>query len=92
MNEYSTPFGTSAADALPAQRAQFIRKTYLLLAAAILAFVVIEAFLFMSGAAGAILSVLTMGGSMGWLLVLAAFMGISFLGNRWSMSDSSDVT
>lgn len=92
MNEYSTPFGTSAADALPAQRAQFIRKTYLLLAAAILAFVVLEAFLFMSGAAGAILSVLTMGGSMGWLLVLAAFMGISFLANRWAMSDSSNLT
>lgn len=92
MNDYTTSFGTSAADALPAERARFIRKTYLLLAAAILAFVVIEAFLFMSGAAGAILSVLTMGGSMGWLLVLAAFMGISFLANRWAMSDSSNLT
>lgn len=92
MNEYVTSFGNSAADALPAQRARFIRNTYLLLAAAILAFVVIEGFLWMSGAAEAILSVLTMGGSMGWLVVLAAFMGVSFLANRWAMSDTSNVT
>lgn len=91
MNDFTTTFGNSAAEALPAQRAQFIRKTYLLLAAAILAFVVLEAFLFVSGAAYAILSVLTLGGSMGWLVVLAAFMGVSFLANRWAMSDSSSV-
>lgn len=88
MNEYATSLGNSAADALPAQRAQFIRKTYILLAAAILAFVVIETFLFVSGAAYAILSVLTLGGSMGWLVVLAGFMGISYLANRWAMSDT----
>ena len=89
MNEYATSFGNSAANALPADRARFIRKTYLLLAAAILAFVVVETFLFVSGAAYAILSVLTLGGSMGWLVVLAAFMGISYLANRWAMSDTS---
>lgn len=89
MNEYATSFGNSAADALPKQRARFIRKTYLLLAAAILAFVVVETALFVSGAAYAILSVLTLGGSMGWLVVLAAFMGISYLANRWAMSDTS---
>jgi FtsH-binding integral membrane protein len=91
MNEYATSFGNSAANALPAERAKFIRKTYLLLAAAILAFVVIETFLFVSGAAYAILSVLTLGGSMGWLVVLAGFMGISYLANRWAMSDTSSA-
>ena len=91
MNEYATSFGNSAADALPAQRAQFIRKTYLLLAAAILAFVVVETLLFVSGAAYAILGVLTLGGSMGWLVVLAAFMGISYLANRWAMSETSSA-
>ncbi len=89
MNEYTTSFGNSAAEALPAERARFIRKTYLLLAAAILAFVVVESALWVSGAAYAILSVLTLGGSMGWLVVLAAFMGISYLANRWAMSDTS---
>ena len=38
MNTYETTFGNdSAANALPAERARFIRKTYLHLAAAILA-------------------------------------------------------
>lgn len=92
MNEFTTSFGNSAAEALPAQRAQFIRKTYLLLAAAILAFVGLEAFLWVSGAAVQILSVLSLGGSMGWLVVLAAFMGVSWLANKWAMSDSSNVT
>ena len=91
MNEYSTSFGNSVADAMPAERAQFIRKTYMLLAAAILAFVVVETFLFVSGAAYAILSVLTLGGSMGWLVVLGAFMGVSYLANRWAMSDTSSA-
>lgn len=92
MNEYTTSFGNSAADALPADRAQFIRKTYMLVAAAILAFVIVETFLFVSGAAYAILSVMALGGNMGWLLVLGAFMGISYLANRWAMSDTSTAT
>lgn len=92
MNEYTTSFGNSAADALPADRAQFIRKTYMLVAAAILAFVALETFLFVSGAAYAILSVMALGGSMGWLIVLGAFMGISYLANRWAVSDTSTLT
>lgn len=92
MNEYTTSFGTPAADALPAQRAQFIRKTYMLLAAAILAFVVVEAFLFASGAANLIASVIFGGGAIGWLLVLGLFMGVSFLANRWATSETSAVT
>ena len=92
MQDFTSTFGNSAAEALPAQRAQFIRKTYLLLAAAVFAFVVVEGFLFVSGAAGAILTVLSNGGRMGWLVVLAAFMGISYLANRWAMSDTSNAT
>ena len=50
MNEYYTStFGNTAADALPADRATFIRKTYIHLAGAILAFVGIEAYLMYSG-------------------------------------------
>jgi FtsH-binding integral membrane protein len=89
MENFTSTFGTSAAEALPAQRAQFIRKTYLLLAAAILAFIVVEGFLFVSGAAGTILSVLTMGGSMGWLAVLGVFMIVSYIARTWSMSETS---
>ena len=92
MNEYTTSFGNSAADALPEQRAQFIRKTYLLLAAAILAFIGVEAFLFASGAAGLIANMIFSGGSIGWLLVLGLFMGVSYLANRWAVSETSKLT
>jgi FtsH-binding integral membrane protein len=92
MNEYTTPIGNSAAEALPAERAQFIRKTYMLLAAAILAFIGVEFLLFQSGAAYTIANVIFSGGSMGWLLVLGLFMGVSFLANRWAMSEISPIT
>lgn len=92
MNEYATSFGNSAADALPADRAKFIRKTYLLLAAAILAFIVVEAVLFATPAAGMISSLIFSGGSIGWLLVLGLFMGVSFLANRWATSETSKLT
>ena len=92
MQDFTSTFGNSAANALPAERARFIRKTYLLLAAAILAFIVVEGFLFASGAAGLIASVMFSGGAIGWLLVLAIFMGVSFIANRWAMSETSSVT
>jgi FtsH-binding integral membrane protein len=92
MEEFTTSFGASAADALPAQRAQFIRKTYLLLAAAILAFIGVEAFLFATPAATAIATVIFSGGAIGWLLVLGLFMGVSFLANRWATSETSKLT
>ena len=92
MNEYATSFGNSAADALPEQRAQFIRKTYMLLAAAILAFLVVEAVLCATPAAGMIATVIFSGGAIGWLLVLGLFMGVSFLANRWATSETSKLT
>lgn len=89
MNEYATSFGNSAANALPAQRAQFIRKTYLLLAAAILAFVVIETFLFVSGIAQTILSTRDVLGGFSWLIVLGIFMVVSFIAQNWATSNTS---
>ena len=32
------------------------------------------------------------GGSIGWLLVLGLFMGVSFLANRWATSETSKAT
>lgn len=92
MNDFTTSFGQSAAEALPSQRAQFIRKTYLMLAAAILAFIGVEAILFATPAAGMIGSLIFGGGAMGWLLVLGLFMGVSFLANRWATSETSKLT
>jgi FtsH-binding integral membrane protein len=89
MQEFTTTFGNSAAEAAPVERATFIRKTYTLLAFAILGFVAVEAFFFATPIAGMIASVIFSGGSMGWLVVLALFMGVSFLANRWAVSDTS---
>ena len=89
MNNYTQTFGNSAADAMPAERASFIRKTYLHLAAAILAFVALEGYLFVSGIANSIISVMAMGGGMSWLLVLGAFMGVSWLAGSWANSQTS---
>lgn len=89
MQDFTSTFGNTAANALPANRAQFIRRTYMLLAAAILAFIGVEAFLFASGAANLIASVIFGGGAIGWLLVLGLFMGVSFLAERWATSETS---
>jgi FtsH-binding integral membrane protein len=89
MQDFTTTFGNSAAEAAPVERATFIRKTYTLLAFAILGFVAVEAFFFATPIAGMIASVIFSGGSMGWLVVLALFMGVSFLANRWAVSDTS---
>ena len=92
MQDFTTTFGNSAAEAAPVERAAFIRRTYTLLAVAILAFIAVEGLLFMSGAATAIASLLFSGGSMGWLVVLGLFMGVSYLANRWATSDTSVAT
>ena len=92
MQDFTTSFGNSAADALPAQRAQFIRKTYLLLAAAILGFIVTETFLVVSGGAEIITAVVFKGGAIGWLLVLGLFMFVSYIARSWATSETSKAT
>jgi FtsH-binding integral membrane protein len=79
-----------AADARASERAAFIRRTYGHLAAAILAFVLLETALFtyvrpaVEGIVG-----LMMGTRFSWLLVLGAFMLVSWVAERWAMSGSS---
>jgi len=92
MEDFTTTFGQSAAEALPAQRAQFIRKTYLLLAAAIAAFILVEGFLFASGAAEMIATLVFSGGAIGWLLVLGLFMVVSYIARSWATSETSTAT
>ena len=85
-HSYGNPFVT-VADAASADRAQFIRRTYLHLAGAILAFVCLEAMLLqMPGIEGLVQK---MTGGMGWLVVLGAFMVVSWLADKWARSDAS---
>lgn len=87
MERYSNPF-TVAAESPATERATFIRRTYLHLAGAILAFIALEAyFLNASWAPGLVQTML--GGQFSWLIVLGAFMGVSWLADKWARSDAS---
>lgn len=81
-------FSWSVSNSAPTERAAFIRKTYAHLAVAILAFIGLEALLINSPLALPLLK-LMFGTS--WLIVLAAFMGISWLANSWARSDTSQA-
>lgn len=84
MQEYSyAPSQTAVAD-----RSTFIVKTYLHLLGAIMAFVAIEVGIFASGLALPLAEAM-MGVS--WLLVLGAFMMVSWLGSRVAATAESKV-
>jgi len=82
---YANPYTVAAA--APSERATFIRNTYLHLGFAILAFIAVEWFLLQQDWAVALAA--KMVGGIGWLLVLGAFMGVSFLAHRLAESESS---
>ncbi|HEY0427255.1 MAG TPA: Bax inhibitor-1 family protein [Pyrinomonadaceae bacterium] len=88
METYTTTFGQTAAEALPQERAAFIRKTYAHLAGAIAVFVLLETILLGSGL-GEMAARTMMGSSFSWFIVLAAFIGISTVANSWAISQTS---
>jgi FtsH-binding integral membrane protein len=73
----------AAADA----RAAFIRRTYAHLAFAVLAFALLETILLNVVPREAIAQMFS--GRVSWLVVLLAFMGVSWLANWWAQSDTS---
>jgi FtsH-binding integral membrane protein len=82
-------FGMTAAQAPASDRASFIRLTYMHLAAAVLAFVGIEAALFSTGAAPRLAEMMMGNGNVGILVVMVGFIGISYLANSWAASSTS---
>lgn len=80
-------FGTTVAEAPTDARRTFIRKTYSHLAAAIYAFVAIEFLLFQTDFPGWFASQLT--GQWSWLIVLGAFMAVSWIADSWARSSTS---
>jgi FtsH-binding integral membrane protein len=89
MNPYDSPFTVSmVADSPEAARSEFIRKTYAHLAGAIALFVVIESAFISMGLGEVALALLGTGGY-SWLIVLGAFMGVSWLANHWATNGSS---
>ena len=78
---FSNTFGNSAANAMPAERASFIRKTYAHVAGAILVFAALVGILVNTETAEVVAR--TMTGGYRWLIVLVAFMGVSWLAQTW---------
>ena len=68
-------------------RTEFIRRTYTHLAGAVLVFMLVETLLLQWS--GAKTLVRAMVGGYSWLIVLAAFMGVSWLAEKWARSEAS---
>lgn len=92
-NPYATPtygMNTIAAAAAVDERVRFIRNTYLHLAGAVIAFVMLELTIFTQfpGLVEQLCSVM-LGTQFSWLIVLGLFMLVSYFAERWAMSDTS---
>ena len=83
---------TAAADAAPQARATFIRRTYLHLAGAIIAFAGVEAWLLNSPIGEKLIRLMLGSGQMGWLVVIACFIGVSWLADSLARSRASTST
>lgn len=88
MNYYQSP--SAVIDLPEADRATFIRRTYGHLAAALLAFIGLEALLLSTPMAGQLTSLMV--GRWSWLVVLGLFMLVSHVAQRWAVSATSRGT
>jgi FtsH-binding integral membrane protein len=94
QNPYQAVYdkGFVAAMAEESERATFIRRTYLHLGGAIAAFAALEFLLFMVAGEAVGNIVRTMSGGWNWLVVLGAFMAVSWIAHRWASSTTSLTT
>jgi len=85
VDNYRNPMGVFAARAAADERTDFITKTYLHLAGAIGVFVILEAVLLnLPGIENLVGTML--GGRFSWLIVLGAFMVVSYVAESWARS------
>lgn len=85
-NPYASPGQTFAAQAAADERADFITKTYIHLAGAIAAFVVLEAILLNLPGIEGLVQKMTTSSQYSWLVVLGLFMVVSWVANSWAQS------
>ena len=85
MSHLDINSGRVVANASEEERAGFIRRTYLHVGGAIAAFAVIETLLVKSGVAESFYLMLGQSKWI-WLLVMAAFMGVSYVADSWARS------
>ncbi len=91
-NPYASTYGGAgfAASATVSERTVFIRRTYLHLGAAVLAFIGIEMAIFQATPPQTLMDItIWMAGGWHWLLVLGGFMVVSMVADRWARSSTS---
>lgn len=89
MNSTFNPYAVgSVAEAALETRTDFVRKTYTHLAGAIAAFVLVEWLLITLIPAQAVFGLLA-SSKYSWLVVLGAFMAVSWLANKWAYGGAS---
>ncbi len=88
---YNHMYAGPVAQATESVRVEFIRKTYLHLAFAILGFIGLEC-VWLNTPIAVILTKFMIGSNYGWLIVLGAFMGVSWIADRWASSSTSRST
>src|SRR4051812_35918502 len=88
-NPYQSPvWGQLAEYAQPNERADFIRKTYLHLGGAVLAFIAIEAVL-LQLPIGAQIVDLMFAQRASWFILMLAFVGVAYISQSWAQSATS---
>lgn len=87
-NPYQVGLGDVAANADVNERADFITKTYLHLAAAVAGFVALETLLLNTPGIEDLVG-LMLSGRYSWLIVLGAFMAVSTLADYWARNATS---
>ena len=91
-NDFYAPTDLFAAAAAADERAGFIIKTYLYLFGAIAALIAIETVLFTRlGDSVMPVAQAMMGTPISWLIVLGAFMAVSWIANKWAMNSTSSA-
>ena len=88
-NPYRSPTLTIVADATVDERTDFIRKTYLHLAGAVFAFAGLEAVLLNVPGLSERFLALLFASRYGWLLLIGAFMFVSYVADKWARSEAS---
>ncbi len=87
-HNYAGPAANAAAN----ERLAFIRRTYLHVAGAVAAFIAIEMVIFGLFGDQIMAKVLPMITGWSWLVVLGAFMGVSWLAQKWAHNETSQST
>jgi FtsH-binding integral membrane protein len=85
MSQLDINAGTIVANAGESERNRFIKRSYLHLAGAIAVFALLETFLIRSGVAESFVELLQ-GSKWIWFVVLAMFIGVSYLADSWAQS------